>query len=166
LPNIGLTGNYLISNPNVYNGYKTEFGGMFNVGLVANVPLFHFGDKFHTLNAARSQHKMATLQLEEVKEKMHLQIKQSAYKVTESMKKKSTSRQNIEQAEENLRYASEGFEEGVITSTDLLGAQMAWLSAKSDYIDASIDLKLCNLYLSKSLGTLIAPKLSVSTIKK
>ena len=50
--------------------------------------------------------------------------------------------------------ATEGFNEGVITSTDLLGAQTAWLSAKSDNIDASIDVKLCNLYLAQSQGTL------------
>jgi outer membrane protein TolC len=154
MPNIGLTGNYLVSNPNVYNGYKNEFGGMFNVGIVANVPLFHFGDKFHTLNAAKLQRKIAGMQLDEVKEKMQLQIKQNSYKVAESMKKKSATEKNIEQAEENLRYATEGFDAGVITSTDLLGAQTAWLSAKSENIDACIDLKLCNLYLSKSLGTL------------
>lgn len=154
MPNIGLTGNYLVSNPNVYNGYKNEFGGMFNVGIVANVPLFHFGDKFHTLNAAKSQRKIAGMQLDEVKEKMQLQIKQNSYKVAESMKKKSATEKNIEQAEENLRYATEGFDAGVITSTDLLGAQTAWLSAKSENIDACIDLKLCNLYLAKSLGTL------------
>jgi outer membrane protein len=129
---------------------------MFTVGVVANVPLFHFGDKFHTLNAAKSQHKIATLQLEETKEKMQLQIKQCSYKVAESIKKKAATKHNIEQAEENLRYATEGFKEGVITSTDLLGAQTAWLSAKSDNIDANIDAKLCNLYLAKSLGTLNA----------
>ena len=166
LPNIGLTGNYLISNPNSFNGYKNEFGGMFNVGIVANVPLFHFGDKFHTLNAARSQRKIATLQLEERKEKMQLQIKQCSYRVNESMKKKSATQHNIDQAEENLRYATEGFEAGVITSTDLLGAQTAWLSAKSDFIDANIDLKLCNLYLAKSLGTLRAPELKSTPFKK
>lgn len=154
MPNIGLAGNYIVSNPNVYNGYKNEFGGMFNVGIVANVPLFHFGDKFHTLNAAKLQRKIAGMQLDEVKEKMQLQIKQNSYKVAESMKKKSATEKNIEQAEENLRYATEGFDAGVITSTDLLGAQTAWLSAKSENIDACIDLKLCNLYLSKSLGTL------------
>ncbi|MEI6754510.1 MAG: TolC family protein [Paludibacter sp.] len=163
LPNIGLTGNYLLSNPNVYNGYTNEFGGMFTVGVVANVPLFHFGEKFHTLNAAKIQHKVATLQLEEVKEKMQLQIKQSSYKVTESLKKKVATQHNIEQAEENLRYANEGFNAGVVTSTDLLGAQTAWLSAKSENIDANIDIKLCNLYLAKSLGTLIAPELKNQT---
>ena len=166
LPNIGLSGNYVISNPNSFNGYKTEFGGMFNVGIVANVPLFHFGDKFHTLHAAKSQHRIATLQLEEQKEKMQLQIKQCSYRVTESMKKKSSTQHNIDQAEENLRYATEGFDAGVITSTDLLGAQTAWLSAKSDFIDANIDLKLCNLYLAKSLGTLRAPELKSTPIKK
>ena len=155
LPTIGLTGNYLVSNPNMFNGYKNELGGMFTVGVVANVPLFHFGDKFHTLNAAKSQHKIATLQLEETKEKMQLQIKQCSYKVAESMKKKAATQHNIDNAEENLRYATEGFSAGVITSTDLLGAQTAWLSAKSENIDASIDAKLCNLYLAKSQGTLL-----------
>jgi len=165
LPNIALAGNYLISNPNSFNGYKNEFGGMFTVGVVANVPLFHFGERIHTLNAAKSQHRLATFQTEEAKEKMQLQIKQSSYKVAESMKKKVSTQHNIEQAEENLRYATEGFQEGVITSSDLLGAQTAWLSAKSDNIDANIDTKLCNLYLAKSQGTLKAPENTTQTTK-
>ncbi len=160
MPNIGLTGNYLFSNPNSYNGYENKIGGMFTFGLVANIPLFHFGDRFHTLNAAKFQHKIATLHVEEISEKMKLQIKQSSYKVAESQKKRSATEHNIAQAEENLRYAIEGFEAGVITSTDLLGAQTAWLSAKSENIDANIDVKLCNLYLEKSLGTLKAPVLN------
>jgi len=163
MPNIVLSGNYLVTNPNSYNGYKNEFGGMFSVGVVANIPLFHFGDRIHTLNAAKSQHRIATLELEETKEKMQLQIKQSSYKVAESLKKKVSTQHNIDQAEENLRYATEGFDAGVITSTDLLGAQTAWLSAKSEAIDANIDVKLCNLYLAKSLGTLNAPALKTQT---
>lgn len=154
MPNIGLTANYIISNPSVYNGYKTQFGGMFNVGVVANVPIFHFGEKIHTLNAAKSQRKIASLQLDEAKEKMQLQIKQYSYKVTESMKKKTATEKNIEQAEENLRVANEGFEAGVISSTDLLSAHTAWLNAKSEYIDACIESKISNLYLTKSLGLL------------
>jgi len=165
LPNIALTGNYLVSNPNSFNGFETKFGGMFTVGVVANIPLFHFGDKLHTLNAAKSQYRIATLQLQEAKEKMELQIKQSSYKTAESIKKQTTTQHNIDQAVENLRYATEGFEAGVITSTDLLAAQTAWLSAKSENIDAIIDVKLCNLYLEKSLGTLKAPATN-NTIKK
>jgi len=165
LPNIVLAGNYLISNPNSFNGYKNEFGGMFTIGVVANVPLFHFGEKIHTLNAAKSQYRLATLQTEEAKEKIQLQIKQCSFKVAESLKKRVSTQHNINQAEENLRYATEGFREGVITSTDLMGAQTAWLSAKSDNIDANIDAKLCNVYLSKSLGTLKATEPTAKTKK-
>ena len=53
-----------------------------------------------------------------------------------------------------MSYANEGFREGVITSSDLLAAQTAWLSAKSENIDALIDVKLNNTYLKKSLGVL------------
>jgi outer membrane protein len=132
---------------------------------VANLPLLHFGYKFHTLNAAKSQHRLVTLQIEETKEKMQLQIKQCSYKVSESLKKKISTQHNNEQAVENLRYATEGFKEGVITSTDLLGAQTAWLSARSEDIDANIDSKLCNLYLAKSLGTLKAPEIKSQLTK-
>lgn len=164
LPTIALSGNYLVTNPNVYNGYENEFGGMFSVGVVAHVPLFHFGDKIHTLNAAKAQSRIASMQLEETKEKMQLQIKQTSYKVAESLKKQITTQDNVEQADENLKYATDGFEEGVISSTDLLGAQTAWLSAKSDNIDALIEVRLCDLYLQKSQGTLQTPV--VSTINR
>lgn len=166
LPTIALSGNYLVSNPNVYNGYENEFGGMFTVGVVAHVPLFHFGDKIHTLNAAKTQSRIATIQLEETKEKMQLQIKQTSYKVAESMKKQITTEDNVEQANENLKYATDGFDEGVISSTDLLGAQTAWLSAKSDNIDALIEVRLCNLYLQKSQGTLQSPMASNNNNQK
>lgn len=166
LPTIALSGNYLVTNPNVYNGYENEFGGMFSVGVVAHVPLFHFGDKIHTLNAAKAQSRIATMQLEETKEKMQLQIKQTSYKVAESLKKQITTQDNVEQADENLKYATDGFEEGVISSTDLLGAQTAWLSAKSDNIDALIEVRLCDLYLQKSQGTLQTPVVSTINHQK
>ena len=156
LPNVVLAGNYIVSNPNSFDGYKNEFGGMFSVGVVANVPLFHFGDRFHTLKAAKLQSKVAALQLDEVKEKLELQIKQSAFKMTESIKKKTTTDRNVEQADENLRFATEGFDAGVIPSTDLLAAQTAWLLAKSESIDAAIEMRLCDVYLAKSLGILSA----------
>lgn len=158
LPNIALTGSYITTNPNSFNGYEKKFGGMFTVGVSAVVPLFHFGEKVHTHNAARSTAVIAKLELEEAKEKIELQINQNRYRIEESLKKQAATRKNIEEAEENLSYANEGFNEGVITSTDLLMAQTAWLSAKSEYIDATVDVKLNNLYLKKSMGVLHSEK--------
>ena len=47
-----------------------------------------------------------------------------------------------------------GFEEGVIAPANVLEAHTAWLSAQSEKIDAQIDIKLTEIYLQKSLGTL------------
>ena len=81
----------------------------------------------------------------------------SSYKSAESLKKQMQTQKNVESAQENLMYANEGFNEGVITASDVLMAQTAWLSAKSENIDAAIDVKLDNLYLQKSMGTLLSP---------
>lgn len=154
MPTIALTGGYVTTNPNVFNGYEKKFNGMFTVGVTAVVPLFHFGEKVHTLNAARTQAVIAKLELEEAKEKIELQIHQNSYRINESLKKQEMTRKNVENAKENLFYAQEGFDAGVITSTDLLMAQTAWLSAESEYLDATVDVKLNNLYLKKSTGNL------------
>lgn len=154
MPTIALTGGYNTTNPNIFNGYNKKFDGMFTFGVNAVIPLFHFGEKVHTLNASRSQAVIAKLELEDAKEKIELQIHQNSYRINESLKKQETTRQNVEKAKENLFYAQEGFDAGVITSTDLLMAQTAWLSAESEYLDAAIDVKLNNLYLKKSTGNL------------
>ena len=39
---------------------------------------------------------------------------------------------NMEKADENLRYATLGFKEGVIATSNVLEAQTAWLSAHSE----------------------------------
>ena len=135
---------------------------MFSFGVVAQIPLFHFGEKIHTLNASRASSVVAGLELKDAEEKIELQINQTAYKTTESLKKQLQTQKNVENAQENLMYANEGFTEGVITASDVLMAQTAWLSAKSENIDAAIDVKLSNLYLQKSLGTLL-PSTSYNT---
>ena len=157
LPTVALTGSYLATNPSAFNGIDKRFEGMFRFGVLAKVPLFHFGERIHTLNASRADKVVAALELEDAKEKIELQINQSVFQTNESLKKQLQTKKNVESAEENLMYANEGFTEGVITASDVLMAQTAWLSAKSENIDAAIDVKLHNLYLQKSLGTLLSP---------
>jgi outer membrane protein TolC len=127
---------------------------MLTVGISATIPLFHICELIYNRNAAQSATVLAKLKLDDTKEKIRLQIDQNRYRITESLKKQLTAKTNVDVAEENLMYAQEGYSAGVITSSDLLAAQTAWVSAKSDYIDALIDVKLNNLYLKKSLGQL------------
>ena len=95
-----------------------------------------------------------TISLQDAREKIELQVNQSAFKVKEASKKLVMATKNMEKADENLRYATLGFKEGVIATSNVLEAQTAWLSAQSEKIDAQIDVKLTEIYLKKSLGTL------------
>jgi outer membrane protein len=165
LPNIALSANYLISNPNVYNGFENEFAGAYSIGIAANIPITHFGDRFHTMNAAKIEKNITSLKLKDAREKIALQISQGEFNSNESLKKQLATEENLSSAEENLRTANEGFAEGMVTSSDLLGAQTAWLSARSEYIDATIEARLNSLYLQKALGTLKAPEITSSELK-
>lgn len=154
MPNAALTAGYTVSNPNMYDGIQNKFGGSYQIGVVVNVPLFHFGERVHTLRAAKSEKSVANLQLEDAKEKVELDIAQATFRKAESEKKVDMTSSNKAKAEENLRYANIGFEAGTITATTLTEAQTAWLKANSEHIDAQIDAQLCRVYLQKALGNI------------
>lgn len=154
LPSLALTGGYLVSNPSLLNGFENKFRGMWNVGIMLSVPVFHWNEGIYKVKAAKSEVNIARLQQTEAQEKIELQVNQSLFKNTEAQKRLALSEKNMEKAEENLRYADKGFKEGVVPVTNVMEAQTAWLSAQSDRIDAQIDLKLAQTYLQKAMGTL------------
>lgn len=154
LPNIGLTANYLWMNPNPFNGFATEFQGSWNVGVAVSIPIFHWGERIHTLNAAKAERRATQYKLEDAKEKIELQVRQSTYKINEANRRFVMTEKNVDNASENLRVAQEGYKEGVITLSNLMEAQIAWESAFYEKIDAAIDVKLCDVYLQKALGNL------------
>ncbi|MEA4839902.1 MAG: TolC family protein [Bacteroidales bacterium] len=154
LPNIGLTAGYLTTNPNMYNGYEKEFSGQWQIGVVANVPLFHWGERIHTLRASENEKNIAQYKLDDAKEKIKLDVTQAKFKISEASKKAKMTAYNKTKAEENLKYATIGFESGTVASSTLMEAQTAWLKANSEDIDAQIDVQLCQVYLQKALGIL------------
>ena len=158
LPSLALTGGYMVSNPALLNGFENKFRGMWNVGVMLSVPIFHWNEGIYKVKAAKSEVNIARLQQSEAQEKIELQVNQSLFKVSEAGKRMALSRKNMEKAEENLRYADRGFKEGVIPVSNVMEAQTAWLSAQSDNIDAQIDMKLAQAYLQKAMGTLDATR--------
>ena len=154
LPQVALMGGYAVSNPNVLNGFEKKFGGFWNVGLLVRIPIWNWGDVAYKVRASKGATAIANLELDEARELIELQVNQSAFKVDEAQKRLAMAQKNIEKAEENLRVANVGFQEGVITPTTVMEAQTAWLQAKSQLIDAEIDVRLSQVDLQKAQGTL------------
>ena len=154
LPTVALTANYMVTNPSLVNGFERKFRGMWAAGIVVKIPVFHWGEGIYKVKAAKAEANIARYKLEDIKEKVELQVTQNSYKVNESTKKLALAEKNMEKAEENLRYANLGFKEGVIPTSNVLEAQTAWFSAQAGKIDAQIDVKMSELYLNKSMGIL------------
>ena len=154
LPQVMLTGGYMVSNPNLFNGFEKKFAGVWNVGVLVRVPIWNWGDVAYKVRASKGATTIATLQRDEAREMIELQVNQSAFKVNEANKKLELAKASTERADENLRTANLGFSEGVISSTTVMEAQTAWLQAQSQKIDAEIDVKLSQVNLQKAMGTL------------
>ena len=154
MPNLALTAGYLLSNPSLYNGFEKRMKGIFNVGVVLKVPIITWGDRIYKVRQAKAEAAMADTRLEEVREKITLQVNQNQQKLQEAQQRLATAQRSQDQADENLRMANLGLAEGVIPVSNVLQAQTAWLSAHSTLVEAEIDVRLADLYLQRSLGTI------------
>ena len=152
LPQIALTGGYLVTNPSLYNGFEKKFEGMWNIGVIVRIPVWNWFESTYKIRTGKTATSIAQLELDDVREKVELQVNQSKFKVTEANKKLAMAKKNTEQADENLRCANLGFKEGVMDVTDVMAAQTAWLQARSQKIDADIDVKLTQTNLKKAVG--------------
>ena len=153
LPKVVLTANYLISNPNLYNGFSHSWnGGMFNAGVLVSIPLFHGMEATSKYRKAKAEATLYESKLQEAKELITLQVAQQRKLLGESRDQLEAATSNLAAAEENLRAARVGFDAGVVTTDTVLAAQAAWLQAHSECIDAGTELQLAASRLTRAEG--------------
>lgn len=154
LPKVGIIGSYAFSSPNLVDGFSRHLRGGFHVGAAVTIPIWHWGGNYNHYKAAKTATNAQRLLLEDLEEKVSLQVSQARFKFQEAFKTYDMALSNMRSAEENLRNAQLGYREGMLTANDVILAQTGWLQAHSEKIDAQIGVRLCEVYLSKVLGTL------------
>lgn len=154
LPTVAFMANYFAITPSFFDGISTGFDGMWSVGIGVKAPIFHWGASRKTVRSARAETSLMNFKLQEAREKIELQVSQARLKVKEAARKMEVAEKNQVKADENLKYANLGFQEGTIPVSNVLEAQTAWLAAHADLIDTQIEMKLCEVYLQKAYGIL------------
>lgn len=154
LPKVALSANYLWSNPSVFNGFEKKMKGMWAVGVMVNVPIIDWGEGYYKIRASKVESRIARANLDEVREKIELQTTQCVQKVLEASRREETAQRSMAQAEENLRMAQEGMQEGFIPISNVIEAQTGWLLANFTLIQARIDKRLAIINLQRAKGTL------------
>lgn len=154
LPQVALTGGAIFTNPSVYNGFERKFKGAFTAGVLVRMPVLDWGETAYKIRASKNSTRLAELTYDEAEEMISLQVNQCSFKLKEAHKHLATATGNINSAEENLRCADLGFKEGVMSTTDVMAAQTAWMKAKAEKIDAEIDVKTAEVAMKKATGRL------------
>lgn len=154
LPTVAVMANYAVTNPNVFNGFQNKFGGFFSAGVLVNVPIFHGTEAIQKTKKAKAEAALTQYRLDDAKEMISLQVAQLRQQEGEALEKLTMAESNLENAEENLRVATAGWNEGMIVSNVVLQAQTAWLQAHSEYIETGVELQMCSVNLAKAEGRL------------
>jgi outer membrane protein TolC len=154
-PNILASAGYMYTNPNAENGIRSDWNGhgFFSAGVVVNVPIVH-ADDILRYKAAKHAANVVQLKTEETRELLMLQTTQANQKLAEAQQKIAMARLTEKNAAEVLRMANESFDAGMITASELMQAQTAWLSAATDVVDAETEAKTTETKLRKYLGKL------------
>jgi len=152
LPTVAATANYLITNPNLNNGFKNDFGGRFSAGVMVSIPIFHGYEAAYKTKKAKMEAGLYRSRLEDAKEMICLEVTKYSNEQSEALENLLMAESNLANAEENLRTATIGFEEGVVDSNTALAAQTAWLKAHSEYIESGIALQMASANLRMAQG--------------
>ena len=150
-PNVVVSGGYMMSNPNVFNGFSNEWGGTPMVAVAVGIPIVH-PSGIYAVKAAKAKRREVEYQKQEAEELIALQVSKLKCEHELAYKRFAQAQSNLDMANENLRLADESYKEGVCSSTDLMMAQTAWLQAEGEVLDARIEIEMTRMYLKQALG--------------
>jgi hypothetical protein len=143
---------YSTTSPNSFQGQKKEFAGQYYLGLMLEVPISDLFSGTFKRRQAKAEHRVKQLELAEARSKINLQIKQALRTADDARRAYTTALSAVKMAEENMRYAKAGYDEGVIPLLNYTMAQTAWMSAQDSLIDAQIRVLLTESKLKKILA--------------
>ena len=152
LPNVGVTASYLFVTPNVFDSFGEEFGSDWNVMVACNIPIFHWNDRKHTLDASKNESVAAQLRYDQACEMITLQVEQARQHCIESAETVMLSEKNLLQAKENLKIHRDNLEEGMCTVNDVLQAEVMWQKAYDQLIEARAQNRMNYSYLENVSG--------------
>ncbi len=127
------------------------------VGVVAEKPLFDSGAQQGKVESAQAQLNAARLRVEQVKEQTALAVVQQFLAVQEARETITTAEQGLVEARERRRMAQLRYREGLGTGIEVIDADTALAAAEASLVNAEYDLQLAVTRLRSALGVVELP---------
>lgn len=152
-PQLSLYANYYYSKPNQrILPTQNRFDGTWDAGINLSMNVWDWLTTKHQTDQAEAQLAQAVDGMGLIKDGITLEVTQNYLSLTQTNKKIEIAKLIVSQAEENMRVTSQKFKNGLATSSDLIDAETALISAKTNFTTSIVDHELAKAKLEKSLG--------------
>ena len=155
-PQVALIGDYLSARPNqrVFPSVD-QFKDTWDVNLSVSVNIWNWLVTKDQTDQAETQLEQAKDSYKIIKDNITLEVTQVYLNILQAKEKMIVASNNVGQADENYRTADDKFKNGLILNSELLDAEVALLTAKTNYVQSQVDYELAKAQLEKSSGELI-----------
>lgn len=140
--NLKLKGELNLPNGNSMNYNHTIRGGSPYAMLALKLPIFHWGAELKKVKKAKLSLSDSQLQLQQLERSMRVEVRRAVQNVTDAQRMVETATIGRQQADENLRVMRQKYDNQFCTMTDLLDAQSQWQQARSNLIEAQVQLRI------------------------
>ncbi len=155
-PQVVLAGNYTYSNPNQRVSSlspKKQFDGTWDLTLALSYDLWNWNTTGHQTEQAEAQMLQAKEGFSMMRDGVTLEVTQNYLNLNLAKEKIKISELARSQADENYRVTGEKFKQGLTLSSDLIDAEVALLTAKTNYTTSVVDYEVALAKMQKSIGT-------------
>jgi outer membrane protein len=123
-------------------------------GIAIEIPIFDGGIVNSRVAQKRKQISALDLQYAEAEEDIHLQIRKAYLRVDSAFHQIPVAQKSIQLAEDNLFISKDLFQEGLITSDDVLNDESRLAQARSNYYAALYDFYIAKTELDYAAGNI------------
>ncbi len=154
LPRVGLRGSYAYSRAGKLNGDSFVDTGSLSATLMVSIPLFHWGESYAKVKAAKLEQQIAQEEMKHLSEKMTLELQQKTNFYNESIMELQLCERVLDQAKEHKRVMYNRYEAGLEKLVDYLEAETLYNKAMADLVITRTKLALSRSALLKAQGQL------------
>ena len=152
-PAIYLYGNYYYNKPNQrFMPLQDEFNDSWDIGISLSWDLWNWRNTSSKISQAKQQLIQIQSRYEEIKKNIEMEVYQSYLHIISAEDKIEVNKIALTQAEENYRITTEKYNQQLVTSSDLIDAEVMLTNAKTQYTHALVDYQLTKVKLEKSIG--------------
>lgn len=152
LPQIIVGANYNYNRPNQrLMPAQDKFYGTWDFGITLSYDIWNWMTTKYQVQQAEENYRQTDFAYQQIKDGITLEVSQNYFALQKAKEKIETANVTIQQAKENYRITQEKFRNGLVSSTELLDAEIALLGAEISLNASYLEFQIAKINLDKSV---------------